>query len=138
MDLTVQEAVNLHRQLWENIYNLIKRQLFRKDIVNLDYLRYIAISKITDERVQNACFLCEFSEDCSYCPMMTLSIETESSNCYEHCLDGLFSKFVHFYNKYRRCSFIIYRIRLKKKVLSLAKEIAELPVINPRYSDLCM
>lgn len=130
--LTLEEAVKLHRELWNKMADTVE---FNKDGIRFSSLFYEKRRIIYDmgyNDLENHCFLCEYvkqqesceeifdgSRECrNYCPLYNPS--STNSRCLNglyYTVEDLFFDFV-FYNK------------SKEELVKTIRAIAELPVIE--------
>lgn len=116
MELTLEEAVENHRKLWNEIARIIKETGIRK-WERVDYLKTQALRNLgmpTD--IKNQCFLCEYANwdsltKCQGCPLTPDTVN--------YCLGGVFPMFVR-----------LFGTRDSESAYAVAIEIANMPIVN--------
>lgn len=110
MNLTKQEAIRLHREMWRRISELSDEEIKRFHDV-ADVKKRILKSMNITEPIKNSCFCCEYADiDCYRCPI----VWKITKKCFNR--DSLYLRFemsriTKNFDEFRR----------------LAKEISELP-----------
>lgn len=128
-NLTLEQAVENHRKLWNAIAFEIKTsdpfelQAYGGSVYNLKEKIFNQTFPEVNYYVHGFCWLCQYTKDntkrfhdkCSYCPLM----KPEDIINRKECLNGLYNEFLY---AFKNDEFDKSRI--------LAEQIANLPVVN--------
>lgn len=133
LNLTGQEAIKLHRELWSRIVEKLEKDEF-KYMICFDLAYQLKVDTLNEmgylEDVVNLCFACDYAYDqvtdyqdhiCDHCPLIwpdEMSDEKDKPCIYTGKRYGLYSKF---HDCFARWSYDV------KEAWNIARQIRDLP-----------
>lgn len=128
-NLTLEQAVENHRKLWHEIFNITKYESYDRLSIRPDLeIKAVAFQRVFPDQgdVHGLCWLCEYAREniksfhdaCEYCPLVKKENVEKNG-----CLNGLYYEY-------------LINVPLNRDIAaSIAEQIANLPVVNTGGND---